>query len=288
MSLQLPAWPQDSLTWFGFFAAVCFGAVVGSFLNVVVHRLPLDESIVRPRSRCPRCGQAVKFYDNVPVLSYLLLRGRCRNCEAPISARYPALEALTALLFGLVYLRDGLTAALPFDLAFVAALLALIFIDAEHMILPDAITLKGAIVAFMARLIVPNLDGLGALTNSALAAWPEWAASLVGAGLGALVGAGSLWFTGWAWERLRGVEAMGFGDVKMMLLVGAYLGWRLTILTIFAGVVAGSVVGVAVMLARGNRDLQMRLPFGIFLGAGAIFSLLYGTQVIAWYLSQFK
>ncbi|MEJ7709919.1 MAG: prepilin peptidase [Pyrinomonadaceae bacterium] len=220
-------------------------------------------ALTAPRAKRPSNPTIIS-----PIVSYLLLRGRCRSCHIPISWRYPAVEALTALLFGLVYLRDGLTLALPFDLIFVSALLALIFIDAEHMILPDAITLKGVVLAVMARTVVPNLDGLGAITSLYFAAWPEWAISLFGAGLGALVGGGSLWLTGWTWERLRGVEAMGFGDVKMMLMVGAYLGWRLTVLTIFAAVITGSVVGVSVMLWRGERDLQMRLPFGIFLGAG--------------------
>ena len=268
-----------------FVAAV--GAAIGSFLNVVIHRVPRDESIVFPHSRCPSCGTAIRPYDNIPVISYALLRGRCRACRTPIAARYPAVEALTALLFALVFLRTGLTLALPFDLLFVAAIIALVFIDAEHMILPDVITYPGIALAFVARVVVPNLHGLSPLADGALAGWPAWAVSLVGAFIGALVGGGSLWLVGWLWERLRGVEAMGLGDVKMMFMVGAYLGWPLTVLTIFLGVFSGSITGVALMIRKGERDMQMLLPFGIFLGLGAIISLLVGSSIVAWYVSQF-
>jgi leader peptidase (prepilin peptidase)/N-methyltransferase len=270
------------------------GAIIGSFLNVVIHRLPREESIVFPNSRCPSCEMAIRPYDNIPVISYLILRGRCRACSAPISARYPAVEAFTALLYVAVFFRDGLTFALPFDLLFVTALVALIFIDAEHMILPNAITYPGILFVLLARLLIPLVmgrpffDDLAAQMTGAPATWPMWAASLVGALVGALAGGGSLWLMGWLWERLRGVEAMGLGDVKMMFMVGAYLGWRLTIVTIFLAVLAGSLVGITLMLRRGQKDMQMLLPFGIFLGAGAIISLLVGASIVAWYAAQFK
>jgi leader peptidase (prepilin peptidase)/N-methyltransferase len=263
------------------------GALIGSFLNVVIHRVPREESIVFPNSRCPSCGTAIRPYDNLPILSFLILRGRCRACGVSISARYPAIEALTALLFGLVFLHDGLTLTLPFDLIFVAALVALIFIDAEHMILPDVITLPGFVFALVVRVLVPNLDGLAFLSEGLLLNWPAWSISLFGALFGAVVGGGSLWLMGWLWERLRGVEAMGLGDVKMLFMVGAYLGWPLTVLTIFLGVVGGSVVGVGLMLWRRERDMLMLLPFGIFLGIGAIVSLLAGQQIIRWYVGHF-
>src|SRR5215210_7624307 len=151
------------------------GALIGSFLNVVIHRVPREESIVFPNSRCPQCGAAIRPYDNVPVLSYLILGGRCRACRAPISARYPAVEALTGLLFALTFAHDGLTLALPFDLVFVAALVALVFIDAEHMILPDAITLPGLALALICRALVPTLYGLELMLGGLLAGWPTWA-----------------------------------------------------------------------------------------------------------------
>ncbi|HVF27767.1 MAG TPA: prepilin peptidase [Pyrinomonadaceae bacterium] len=269
-------------------AVAIFGAIIGSFLNVVIHRLPLEESIVFPNSRCPSCRAAIRAYDNIPIISYLLLRGRCRACRAAVSWRYPAVEALTAGLFAATFLlRSGFSLSLPFDLLFVAAIIALIFIDAEHMILPNAITYPGIALAFIARAIIPNLYGVGVLTESALAGYPEWVVSLVGAIIGALAGGGSLWLVGWLWERLRGVEAMGLGDVKMMFMVGAYLGWPLTVLTIFIAVLAGSIIGVALMARRGERDMQMLLPFGIFLGLGALVSLLTGTSIINWYVSKF-
>ena len=263
------------------------GAVMGSFLNVVIHRVPREESIAFPASHCTSCGTAIRPYDNIPVVSWAVLRGRCRSCRAPISARYPAVELLTAVLFALTFvLRSGLTAALPFDLAFVAAVVALIFIDAEHMILPNVITYPGLALALAARAIVPNHYGVAWL-GGADGQTPAWLLSVGGAVLGAAVGGGFLWGVGWLWERLRGVEAMGLGDVKMMFMVGAYLGWPLTLLTIFVGVLTGSVAGVAAMFGRGERDMQMLLPFGIFLGLGSLVSLLFGTQIIDWYVAKF-
>ncbi|HKZ01078.1 MAG TPA: prepilin peptidase [Pyrinomonadaceae bacterium] len=279
---------------FTYFLIAIFGAIIGSFLNVVIHRLPLEESVVFPNSRCPSCGAVIAFYDNVPVLSYVALRGRCRSCKIRISPRYPAVEILTTFLFIAVAWRDGLTPALPFDLIFVCALIALIFIDAEHMILPNAITYPGIAFSFIARLTLPYLmgrpyfDDLEPLTHGLLADVPLWLASLTSALIGGLVGGGSLWLMGWIWEKLRGVEAMGLGDVKMMFMVGAYLGWRLTIFIIFTGVLSGSIIGMGVMLRQGRRDMQMMMPFGIFLGIGAIAALLVGSYVVEWYAGQFR
>lgn len=275
------------------------GAIIGSFLNVVIHRLPREQSIVFPNSRCPACSAAILPYDNIPIISWIVLRGRCRSCRAGISFRYPVVEALTALLYVAVFLHDlytrgGLSFALPFDLVFATALVALVFIDAEHMILPNTITYPGIVFALVARLALPFLVGPtafddlpGLMGSSTFATWPLWALSLLGACLGALAGGGSLWLVGWLWERLRGVEAMGLGDVKMMFMVGAFLGWRLTVLTIFLAVITGSLTGVFLMLRRGERNMQMMLPFGIFLGIGAIIALLAGTRIINWYAGQF-
>jgi leader peptidase (prepilin peptidase) / N-methyltransferase len=274
---------------FAFFvaAAAIVGAIIGSFLNVVIHRVPREESIAFPHSHCPACGTTIRPYDNIPVVSWAFLRGRCRSCRAPISARYPAVELLTAILFALTFwLRSGLSLALPFDLAFVAAILALIFIDAEHMILPNVINYPGLACALVVRLFVPNLYGVGGLCG-AHACPPLWVLSFVNAALGALVGGGFLWLVGWLWKRVRGVEAMGLGDVKMMFMVGAYLGWPLTLLAIFVGVLSGSFAGVGLMLKRGERDMHMLLPFGIFLGIGSLVSLLFGTWLIDWYVAKF-
>jgi leader peptidase (prepilin peptidase)/N-methyltransferase len=269
------------------------GAIIGSFLNVVIHRVPREQSIVFPNSACPKCHAAIKPYDNVPVISYLILRGQCRNCGVHISARYPAVEALTAVLFAAVTWHDGLSFALAFDLAFVASMLALIFIDAEHMILPNVITYPGVLFALLTRIVVPYLAGPAHFDDlpQLLGIFPKLPVGLVsviGAAIGALAGGGSLWLMGFMWEKLRGVEAMGFGDVKMMLMVGAFLGWRLTILTILLGAFSGSIAGILLMYRRGSRNMQMMLPFGIFLGIGSIVSLLVGTRIIIWYASMFR
>ncbi len=270
------------------------GAMIGSFLNVVIHRLPREQSIVFPKSTCPSCRAPIRAYDNIPILSFLILLGRCRKCGARISARYPAVEALTALLFAAVTWHDGLSFALAFDLAFAAAIVALIFIDAEHMILPNAITYPGILFALITRVTVPYLagpahfDDLPQLQSMLPPMYPVWLVSLIGAVIGALAGGGSLWLMGFLWEKLRGVEAMGFGDVKMMFMVGAFLGWRLTILTILIAAFSGSLTGIALMVQRGRKNLQMMLPFGIFLGIGSIVCLLIGTRIIEWYASQFR
>src|SRR5438552_2517653 len=195
------------------------GAMIGSFLNVVIHRLPREQSIVLPKSACPACGAAIHFYDNIPVLSFLVLRGRCRSCRGPISARYPAVEALCALLFALVTWRDGLSFALPFDIAFAAAMLALVFIDSEHMILPNAITYPGILFALITRVAVPYLDGASHFDDlpyliSVFPGVAAWGVSLIGAAFGALAGRGSLWLMGFIWQILRGVDGVGLGAMK--------------------------------------------------------------------------
>jgi leader peptidase (prepilin peptidase) / N-methyltransferase len=279
---------------FGYVVAGVFGAIIGSFLNVVIHRVPLEESIVFPNSRCTSCGAAIAFYDNIPVLSYVFLGAKCRRCKEHISFRYPAVELLTAGLFIVVAWHDGLSAALPFDLLFVSALLALVFIDAEHMLLPNVITYPGIVFALVARIAIPYLTGsphfddIPSLSGGALANMPLWVVSIAGAAIGALIGGGSLWLMGWTWEKLRGIEAMGLGDVKMMFMVGAYLGWRLTILTIFVGVLSGSIIGILLMARQRQRNMQMLLPFGVFLGIGAIAALLFGAPLVEWYAGQFR
>ena len=271
-----------------------FGAIIGSFLNVVIHRVPREESIVFPNSRCPSCGATIAFYDNVPILSYALLRGKCRGCRSPISIRYPAVETLTALVFVAVTRHDGVTLTLPFDLIFATSIIALVFIDAEHYILPNVITYPGILFAVIARFAIPFFTGrpvfddVPSLMQGSLGTMPVWVVSLVGAFVGALIGGGSLWLMGWTWEKLRGIEAMGLGDVKMMFMVGAYLGWRLTILTIFIGVLSGSLIGIVIMMKQKDRNMQMLLPFGVFLGLGSVVALLYGSQIVGWYAGQFR
>ncbi len=277
----------------GYIFIFVFGAAVGSFLNVVIHRVPNEESIVFPNSACPNCKNSIKPYDNIPILSWLILRGRCRDCKNPISLRYPAVELLTALLFALVFWQIGLNVFLPVALIFVTAVVALIFIDAENMILPNVITYPLLIFALLIRLIFPLAFDVSYFADfkvfplNQMENYPVWVTSLFGAILGGLVGGGSLWLVGKIWKRLRGVEAMGLGDVKMMFGVGALLGWQLTLLSIFLGAFSGAIIGIFLISRQADKDMQTQIPFGIFLGIGSIISLLFGEQLIKWYFLMF-
>lgn len=277
----------------GYIFMFLLGSLIGSFLNVVIHRVPREESIVFPNSGCPKCGQAIRPYDNIPVLSWLILGGKCRGCKAPISVRYPAVELLTAVLFVVTYWRFGFTPLLPVALVFVASVISLMFIDSEHMILPNVITYPLFIGALLVRAVLPLVSSgdlfgdLNIWPTSSMLGYPNWFVSLTGALLGALAGGGFLWVVGELWKRLRGVEAMGLGDVKMMLGVGALLGWHLTLLTIFFGACGGAVIGSALIAIKKDKDLQSHIPFGIFLGLGAIISMLFGSQLISWYIQNF-
>ena len=274
----------------GFVFVFMVGAIVGSFLNVVIHRVPNEQSIVFPSSTCPHCKNSIKPYDNIPVLSWLILGGKCRACKTPISFRYPAVELLTACVFALVYWQTGLTPILPVYLAFAAAMISLIFIDAEHMILPNVITYPLLVIALVVRVVFPIVFAQNYFSDTMywpatyLAGQPAWMVSLFGAIVGALVGGGSLWLVGEIWKRLRGVDAMGLGDVKMMLGVGALLGWRLAFLAIFLGAFSGAIIGLAIVTKQKDKDLQAQIPFGIFLGIGSMLALLFGEQLIGWYM----
>lgn len=276
----------------GFIFIFILGAAIGSFLNVVIYRVPNELSLLTS-SACPNCKTGIKFYHNIPIIGWLMLRGKCSNCREPILWRYPAVELLTALVFCLVYWQIGLTVYLPVGLAFAATMIALIFIDAEHMILPNVITYPLFILALVIRVVFPIVitghyfsDMVYSPVNE-LMGFPGWFVSLAGAIFGAIVGGGSLWLVGAIWKALRGVDAMGLGDVKLMLGVGALLGWRMTILTIFLGAFAGALIGIGLVMKEKDRNLQMQLPFGIFLGIGAIVAMLFGDRLIGWYLGTF-
>lgn len=278
--------------WLGYIFLFILGACIGSFLNVVIYRVPNELSLL-PSSKCPKCDQAIRFYHNIPILGWLMLGGKCANCKEPIARQYPAVELLTALVFVLTAWVIGWTAFLIVALVFVTAMVALVFIDAEHMILPNVITYPLLIFALVVRFIFPLLFPgfvFSDMTHSPInsfAGQPAWVVSLAGALFGALVGGGSLWLVGEVWKRLRGVEAMGLGDVKMMFGVGALLGWRLSLFTIFIGAFAGALIGIVVVMRSKEKDFQAQLPFGIFLGIGAIIALLCGDRMIAWYLDKF-
>lgn len=278
---------------FGYIFIFAFGAIVGSFLNVVIHRVPNEESIVFPNSACPKCGNLIKAYDNIPVISWLILGGKCRNCKEKIASRYPLVELMTAFLYLIVYWQIGFNWYLPVCLIFVSAMVSLIFIDAEHMILPNVITYPLLIFALLVRILFPiffTAEYFADLQHAPInnfAEYPLWVVSLIGAFFGALVGGGSLWLVGELWKRLRGVDAMGLGDVKMMAAVGALLGWRLTLISIFLGAFSGAVIGVFMIARSKDKDFQAQIPFGIFLGIGSVIALLFGEQLVSWYMNTF-
>ncbi|HKY22293.1 MAG TPA: prepilin peptidase [Vicinamibacterales bacterium] len=243
--------------------ASVFGLVVGSFLNVCIHRLPLRESVVWPSSRCPHCRAIVSARDNIPVLSYLMLGGRCRACGAPISLQYPAIELVTAIVFFAAVLLFA-PPLLYARIVFACAMIVLFVIDLEHRILPDRITLPGIVLGFLLSFFLP----------------PGWLSSAIGI----VVGGGSLWLMGEAYFRIRGEEGMGFGDVKMLAMIGAFLGWKLTLLTLILSSFIGSIVGVG-MIALKRGDMKYALPFGTFLAVAALVAAAAGDRIVDWYAS---
>jgi leader peptidase (prepilin peptidase)/N-methyltransferase len=245
--------------------AFILGAVVGSFLNVCIYRLPAGESIAYPASRCPVCRTPIRWYQNIPILSYLLLRGRCASCRSGISVRYPLVEALTGLLFVLVLQRFGLQWATAVFWLFAAALVVITFIDLDHQIIPDAISLPGIAFGFFCSLVLPSLS---------------WTDSL----LGILAGGGSLYLVAAGYELLTKKEGMGGGDIKLLAMLGAFLGWQAVLPIIFLSSLMGTCVGVPLMLVR-KADGGLPIPFGPFLAAAAMIYLLWGPPLIRWYLS---
>ena len=246
------------------FAAI--GLAVGSFLTVCIHRLPRGRSIVWPSSRCAACDRPLAWYENIPLVSYAALRGRCRTCHARIALRYPIVEAVTAAAFAVDYLAIGWTPLLAVRLLFAAMLIVLFAIDLEHFILPDLITIPGIFV--------------GLVCAFGLRPGPTDAA------IGGLVGAGVLLLLFFAWVLFRGVEPLGLGDVKMMAMVGVFLGWKLTVLTLVLGSFLGSLVGVLVLLT-GRGNMRSQLPFGTFLSLAAFIASVCGDSIIAWYRSLY-
>jgi leader peptidase (prepilin peptidase) / N-methyltransferase len=267
--------------------ALVFGLVIGSFLNVVILRMPQGASITLPRSRCPQCKQLIHWYDNIPVVSYLLLGGACRQCGKKISVRYPSVEALTGAVSILLYLKFGLTIEWAIFLGLSAALIVLAFIDLDHRILPDPITLNGIWVGILISVLLAQPSPLVAriFQSAGIEGANPRIIALVNSLLGAVVGGGLLWAVAEAYLRLRGVEGMGFGDVKMMAMVGAFLGAPLALLTIMFGSLLGSIVGL-ILLRFANKTREYELPFGTFLSFAAIFAVLYGDELVRWYVNR--
>jgi leader peptidase (prepilin peptidase)/N-methyltransferase len=247
-------------------ALAVLGLAVGSFLNVCIYRVPRKQSIVSPGSRCGSCGYALRAIDNIPLLSYALLRGKCRNCGGGISIRYPIVELVTALIFVAHYLALGPDILLVPRLLFACALIVLFAIDLEHHLLPNVITLPGIVAGFAFSLLVPP----GPLSSA----------------IGILIGGGVLWLIGEAYYRYSGQEGMGGGDVKMLAMIGAFLGWELTIVTLVLSSVLGSITGVAV-LALGRGDMKSALPYGTFLAIGALVASLVGADILNWYIGLY-
>ncbi len=265
--------------------AILLGLAVGSFLNVCIARLPRGESVARPRSRCPECRGAIAWFDNVPVVSYLVLGARCRRCRARISARYPFVEILTALIAAALAVRHGLGPEWAVQLVFSAAMIVLAAIDLEHRTLPDAITLNGLWIGVLAHVYLgaPNPLAQGLLGLAGVENAPPRVLALIGSLAGLIAVGGLLWAVREAFFRLRGVEGMGLGDVKMMAMVGACLGLPLALLTLVIGSVSGALIGTIFMRLSGKtRDYE--LPFGTFLGAGAVIAVIFGDDLVRVYL----
>jgi leader peptidase (prepilin peptidase)/N-methyltransferase len=263
-----------------------FGLIIGSFLNVCILRIPGGKSIITPASACPGCGAPIKPYDNIPVLSWLLLGGKCRACRKPISPMYPAVELLTGLLFLVCWLAFGLSAQTVKWAAFSALMIVLIFTDLRERLLPDVVNFTGLGIGLLASLFTKPVDGTALWLSARLFDYPPPAPvlSFCDALLGAAVGSGLLWVVSEGYFRLRGREGMGLGDVKMMLAVGAFLGLKRTVLTILAGSVLGTVLGILFILTR-RKGSDYELPFGTFLGAAALLVVFFGTPVVTWYQS---
>ena len=270
--------------------ALAAGLIVGSFLNVVIARVPAGLSVVSPRSRCPLCLAPIAFYDNIPVVSYLALRGKCRACGASISPSYPLVELLTGAVFVAAYRRFGTTPALFLDGFFFAVLIALVLIDLRHRILPDALTLPLIPVGLsLSYFQDPSIMESG-LLQLWLAPDRPLSRGLLHATqslLGMLFGGGMLWLVAFLYLKVKKIEGMGAGDIKLMTGIGAFLGWSLAWLTIFLGSLAGAIVGSAYMVWQ-RKTFRYELPFGTFLGAGAIVSALWGPDLLHWYSRLYR
>jgi leader peptidase (prepilin peptidase)/N-methyltransferase len=263
-----------------------FGLIIGSFLNVCIVRIPADKSIVLPSSACVKCGGAIRAYDNIPVLSYLLLAGRCRQCKTKISTMYPVVEFLTGVLFLACYEAFGLTAeALKWAL-FLTIIIVLVFTDLRERVLPDVVNYTGLGLGLVLSLVTKPSDGTALWVANHMFDFPPPTPviSLADGLIGAAVGSSLLWLVSEVYFRLRGREGMGLGDVKMMLMAGSFLGAKRTLLTIFAGSVLGSVLGLLFILAR-RKNSEYELPFGSFLGMAAVLVVFFGTPIINWYQS---
>ena len=240
------------------------GAALGSFLNVLIYRLPEEMSIIFPASHCPHCRKAIRFYDNIPVISYILLKGRCRECHEKISFRYPLVELITAVISLLLFWKFGLTFQYLFSFIFVCALMVITFIDLDHQIIPDVITLPGIPIFFLAAVFAMNLRFLDAF-------------------LGFLIGGGCLYGIAFVYELVTKREGMGGGDIKLLAMIGAFLGWQSLLFVLLVSSLLGAVVGISVMMVKG-QDMKYAVPFGPFLSFAAVAYIFFGDYAIRLFL----
>jgi leader peptidase (prepilin peptidase)/N-methyltransferase len=245
-------------------ASLAFGALIGSFLNVCISRIPKEESIISPGSHCPKCKSPIKCYDNIPLISYLVLKGKCRTCGNPISVQYPLVEGVTAVLSFFLFLKFGPSLSYLLYFAFVAGLIVITVIDLYHQIIPDVISLPGIAVGLLGSLVIPRVTFLNSI-------------------IGVLLGGGSLFVVATLYQWLFKREGMGGGDVKLLAMIGAFLGWKAVILTILLSSLIGSITGIAIMVMKG-KDFKYAIPFGPFLSIGAVISLFFEVPLIQWYL----
>ena len=241
------------------------GLALGSFMNVCIYRIPLEKSIIRPSSSCPNCGKKIRFYDNIPLISYLLLLGRCRHCHHPISWRYPAVEALTGLLSLALFIRYGLSFQYLLFLLFAATLVTISFIDLDHQIIPDVMSIPGIVAGLAAAFIPGNVS---------------WFDSIIGI----IGGGGTLFLVGLIYEKLTGKQGMGGGDVKLLAMIGAWMGWRSLPFVLLVSSLTGAIIGSVFLLAAG-KGYRVRIPFGPFLSLGALFYIFFGPQLTNWYIN---
>lgn len=280
--------PSDVPPVFADMVVFVFGLVIGSFLNVCIYRLPRGESVVTPRSHCPGCGRQVAGYDNVPLVSYLLLGGKCRHCRMRISPGYLLIELATGLLFLFLYLQLGPSLLFLKFAVLGALLLVLVMTDWQMRLLPDRVTFPGMLLGILFSLLVPVGDGAGALLARAGGLEPPWRiTSLLDAILGAVAGGGLLFGLAEVYFRLRHKEGMGLGDVKMMTMAGFFLGPKLVLLSIWFASVAGALLGGGFILLSRKDWRAFEIPFGTFLGIAVFAAALWGTHVLKWYLGYF-
>ena len=247
--------------------AFIFGAAIGSFLNVCIFRLPAHVSIVKPLSRCPHCQTQIRFYDNIPLISFLLLRGKCRDCGARISWRYPLVELITAVLSLFLFLKFGATLNYLIFFIFTAVLIVITFIDFDHQIIPDVLTLPGIPIFFLLAALVVKLPWLEAL-------------------IGLLIGGGVLFAIAFVYELLTKREGMGGGDIKLLAMIGGFLGWKSLIFILLFSSFSGAIIGVTAMIVK-KQDTKYALPFGPFLSAAAIAYLFWGDAFMRFLLFRY-